>query len=89
MPSDRAKEALNEATRAFGERVRERRQELGISQETAADRMEIHWSQLGKIERGQRSLRLETILKIAAGLDIDAGALVAGLRVPTDPPHDS
>jgi transcriptional regulator with XRE-family HTH domain len=43
--------------------------------------MAIHWSQLGKIERGQRSLRLETILKIAAGLDIDAGELVSGLRI--------
>lgn len=84
VPSDRAREALNEATRAFGERVRERRQELGISQETAADRMAIHWSQLGKIERGQRSLRLETILKIASGLDIDAGALISGLPLPSD-----
>ncbi|MGJ6122336.1 helix-turn-helix transcriptional regulator [Mycolicibacterium sp. Y3] len=87
MPNERAKEAQNEATRAFGERVRERRQELGISQETAADRMAIHWSQLGKIERGQRSLRLETILKIAAGLDIDAGKLVSGLPVPLDTPN--
>lgn len=45
----------------------------------------IHWTQLGKVERGQRSLRLETILKIAAGLDIDAGALVTGLPTPSEP----
>lgn len=32
----------------------------------------------GKIERGQRSLRLETIVKIADGLDIHAGRLVSG-----------
>ncbi|MCV7286704.1 helix-turn-helix transcriptional regulator [Mycolicibacterium wolinskyi] len=79
MPADRAKEAHNDTTRLFGERVRERRQELGLSQEAAADRIDIHWSALGKIERGQRSLRLETILKIAAGLDIDAGKLISGL----------
>jgi transcriptional regulator with XRE-family HTH domain len=84
MPSERPKEALNVATRAFGERVRDRRLDLGLSQEAAADRCGIHWTQLGKVERGQRSLRLETILKIAAGLDIDAGALVAGLPSPTD-----
>lgn len=74
--------ALNEVTRVFGERVRRRRLDLGLSQEAAAVRCGIHWTQLGKVERGQRSLRLETIVKIAAGLDIDPGKLVAGLPEP-------
>ena len=74
--------ALNETTRVFGERVRKRRQELGLSQEAAAVQCGIHWTQLGKVERGQRSLRLETIVKIAAGLDIDAGRLVSKLPMP-------
>lgn len=74
--------ALNETTRVFGERVRQRRLGLGLSQEAAAVRCGIHWTQLGKVERGQRSLRLETIVKIAAGLDIDPGKLVAGLPEP-------
>lgn len=75
--------ALNETTREFGERVRERRLELGLSQEAAAVRCGIHWTQLGKVERGQRSLRLETILKIAAGLQVEPGQLVNGLPAPT------
>ena len=74
--------ALNETTRVFGERVRQRRLELGLSQETAAVRCGIHWTQLGKVERGQRSLRLETIIKIADGLAIDPGVLVGGLPTP-------
>lgn len=74
--------ALNETTREFGERVRERRLELGLSQEAAAVRCGIHWTQLGKVERGQRSLRLETIVKIAAGLDVDPGVFVKGLPTP-------
>ncbi len=74
--------ALNDTTRVFGQRVRERRLELGLSQEAAAVRCGIHWTQLGKVERGQRSLRLETIVKIAAGLDIDPGQLVTGLPAP-------
>lgn len=76
---------LNATTQAFGERVRTRRVELGLSQEAAAVRWGIHWTQLGKVERGQRSLRLETIVKIAGGLDVDAGraptTLQAGRRV--------
>ncbi|WP_372448234.1 helix-turn-helix domain-containing protein [[Mycobacterium] fortunisiensis] len=74
---------LNATTQAFGERVRARRVELGLSQEAAAVRCGIHWTQLGKVERGQRSLRLETIVKIADGLDIDAGKLVSRLPGPS------
>lgn len=82
MPADPAKPALNETTRVFGQRVRDRRQELGLSQEVAAVRCGIHWTQLGKVERGQRSLRLETIVKIAHGLDVEVGRLVDGLPLP-------
>ena len=84
VADDRSKPALNETTRAFGERVRDRRVALGLSQEAAAVRCGIHWTQLGKVERGQRSLRLETIVKIAHGLAIDAGHLVSGLPSPIE-----
>lgn len=84
VPNDAAKPALNETTRVFGERVRDRRAALGLSQEAAAVRCGIHWTQLGKVERGQRSLRLETIVKIAHGLDIEAGNLVSGLPLPPE-----
>jgi len=84
VPDDQPKPALNETTRAFGERIRDRRQQLGISQEAAAVRCGIHWTQFGKVERGQRSLRLETIVKIANGLDTAAGELVNDLPLP---PH--
>jgi DNA-binding XRE family transcriptional regulator len=79
---DTSQPALNRTTEEFGARVRNRRIELGFSQEAAALRCGIHWTQLGKVERGQRSLRLETIIKIANGLEIDAGRLVSGLPEP-------
>ncbi|MGV9834292.1 helix-turn-helix domain-containing protein [Nocardia niigatensis] len=82
--STEAKPPLNATTQEFGARVRDRRNEIGLSQESAAVRCGIHWTQLGKVERGQRSLRLETIVKIADGLDIDAGKLVSGLPVPAE-----
>lgn len=82
VPADPSSPALNETTRVFGERVRSRRRALGLSQEAAAVRCDIHWTQLGKVERGQRSLRLETIVKIAHGLGVDAGHLVSDLPIP-------
>lgn len=86
MSQERSRDALNDATKAFGERMLKRRTELGLSQEAAADRIKMHWSAYGKLERGQRSLRLETILRIAAGLDIDPGDLMRGLTAPSDTP---
>lgn len=82
VSDDPSKPPLNETTRVFGGRVRNRRVALGLSQEAAAVRCGIHWTQLGKVERGQRSLRLETIVKIADGLEVDAGDLVTGLPLP-------
>ncbi|MEN4475724.1 helix-turn-helix transcriptional regulator [Mycolicibacterium cosmeticum] len=75
---------ISEATREFGRRVVVRRNELGLSQEGAAERIGLHWTYLGQVERGRRNLTLHNILKIAYGLDIDAGTLVSGLAVPID-----
>ncbi|WP_130348433.1 helix-turn-helix domain-containing protein [Herbihabitans rhizosphaerae] len=74
---------LSPATRELGERVRNRRHELELSQERLAEHAGLHWSFLGQVERGQRNLTLHNILKIAAALDIDPGELVRGLHAPT------
>lgn len=73
------KPPLSAATGEFGRRVRERRTELGLSQESFADRTDLHWSYFGQVERGQRNLTLHNILKIAVALEIDPGELIAGI----------
>jgi transcriptional regulator with XRE-family HTH domain len=73
---------LSSATAAFGERIRTHRQALGISQEALADRAGVHWTFLGQVERGQRNLTLHNILKLAAGLKVDPGELIQGLKPP-------
>ncbi|WP_040694367.1 helix-turn-helix domain-containing protein [Nocardia vinacea] len=83
MPTP-AKPPLSDATRIFGERVLARRNELGLNQERAAEACGLHWTYLGQVERGRRNLTLHNILKIADGLNIDAGKLVSGLPVPVD-----
>ncbi|MBF9435247.1 MULTISPECIES: helix-turn-helix domain-containing protein, partial [Mycobacteroides] len=70
---------ISDATREFGRRVAERRHELGISQEKAAEAIGVHWTYLGQVERGRRNVTLLNIVKIAAGLGMDAGQLVTGL----------
>lgn len=74
------KPPLTPAAGEFGGRVRARRHELGLSQEALADRTSLHWSYVGQVERGQTNLTLTNILRIAAGLDVDPGDLVRGLK---------
>lgn len=73
---------VSPAAQIFGERVRERREDLGLSQEGLASRSGVHWTFLGQVERGQRNLNLHNLLKLAAGLGVDPGELVRGLKPP-------
>lgn len=75
------KEPLSAATVEFGRRVRERRQELGWSQERLAEESGLHWTYVGQVERGRRNVTLHNILKLAAGLGVGAAVLVDGLSV--------
>ena len=79
-----AAEPISPAARAFGERVRARRHELGESQEQLADACGLHWTFVGQVERGRRNVSLHNILKLASGLNIDPCELVRGLKAPTD-----
>ncbi len=73
---------ISAATREFGRRVADRRHELGLSQEKAAEAIGVHWTYLGQVERGRRNVTLHNILKIADGLGVDASGLVSGLPAP-------
>ena len=66
--------------REFGNRVRQRRQALGISQEELAHRSGINRTYIGSLETGARNPSLDNIARLAIGLDCDAADLVAGLE---------
>jgi DNA-binding XRE family transcriptional regulator len=75
---------ISPAAALLGERIRARRQELGLSQEALAHQSGVHWTFLGQVERGRRNVSLHNLLKLAAGLGVDPGELVHGLRPPDD-----
>lgn len=74
---------LSEAHATFGSRVRQHRNDAGLSQEKLAQRVGLHWTFIGQVERGQRNLSLQNILRLALGLEIDPAVLVQGLT-PTE-----
>lgn len=52
----------------FGDAVRERRRQMGLSQEELADRAGLDRTYLGGVERGERNVSLINIHAIAAAL---------------------
>ncbi|WP_208029811.1 helix-turn-helix domain-containing protein [Rhabdothermincola sediminis] len=66
----------------FGVRVRELRHERGLSQERLAHEADLHWSFVSQVERGKFGNRLPNLLRLAAALGVDPGALVSGIEPP-------
>ncbi len=54
----------------FGQKVREERARLDLSQEELAARAGVHRTYIGMIERAEKNITLENIEKIAKALKI-------------------
>lgn len=60
----------------FGQRLATLRKEKGWSQEQLALQSGLARSYLGGVERGQRNIALENIVKLARTLDVSAAVLM-------------
>ena len=69
----------------FGARLRTLRDKKDISQERLAELAGVHWTSIGQIERGERGVKLVTLLRLAHGLGVDPSVLVKGMEPPDDP----
>ncbi|MCT1551539.1 helix-turn-helix domain-containing protein [Brevibacterium casei] len=49
----------------MGENLRRHRLRLGLSQEAFAERLGVHRTYMGGVERGERNLTLKTVEKLA------------------------
>jgi transcriptional regulator with XRE-family HTH domain len=59
----------------FGERVRNLRKIIKISQDELAYRSGLHRNYISDVERGTRNISLKAIYKIARGLNVSVEAL--------------
>ncbi len=60
----------------FGIAVRERRNELDISQENFAEQAGLHRTYISDLERGKRNVSLENIEKLAKALNLSMADLM-------------
>jgi transcriptional regulator with XRE-family HTH domain len=63
----------------FAANLREARARIDISQEELANRCGLHRTEISLLERAGREPRLETIVKLAGGLETTSAALCAGI----------
>lgn len=77
MPSSDAGE--RRILRSFGQNVRDRRKERGLSQEELAAEASLDRTYMGGIERGERNLGLLNIVRVAKALGVSVSQLSEGI----------
>lgn len=63
----------------LGNRIRVAREKKGITQEELAERVNISPSHISVIERGVKTVRIDTVVRIANELDVSADYLLQDL----------
>lgn len=61
----------------LGKRIREERLKLNLTQETLAEDIDLTTAYIGQIERGERNLTLENIIKVANRLGVTVDYLLS------------
>ena len=74
--------------RSFGPNLRHWRVKRGYSQEKLAQLADLHRTEIGLLERGEREPKLGIITKLAGALGVSPAVLFEGLEfVPSDSGH--
>jgi transcriptional regulator with XRE-family HTH domain len=68
---------------ALAKRIKELRLDKGISQEELAHRSGLSRTGMGFLETGKRWPRLDTLVKVAEGLNIGVDELLKGVHKPS------
>lgn len=72
---------MSNIVKITGERIRARRLELGYSQETTAEKADLHPTYIGQLERGEKNATLESIEKVCNALDYPMEQLFKNIAV--------
>ena len=67
---------MSEINKQVGFRIRDIREEAGISQEKLAGLADLHRAYIGQIERGEKNIGLKNLEKIAKALGIEMEELL-------------
>lgn len=63
----------------FGSHIRELRLQQNMTQESLAEKAKLHPTYIGGIERGERNIGFDNIIKLAAALNMTPEQLFTGV----------
>ncbi len=70
---------MSEIAKPVGQRIRNYRNKLGLSQEGLAELCGCHPTYIGQVERGEKNATLESVEKIAIALNVSLSKLFENL----------
>ena len=68
-----------EHRKILGQTIRKFRVKAGWSIEQLAEKADLHHNYVGELERGEKAASIDTLVKIASGLEVEAWKLLKRL----------
>jgi transcriptional regulator with XRE-family HTH domain len=65
--------------RIIGGAIRHFREQAGLTQEKLAEKVDLNWKYIGEVERGEKIISIEALLRIAKVVKVPAGDFFRGL----------
>lgn len=75
---------MKELLKAIGHRICERRKVLNYTQEQIAEMMDVSIQMISNLERGNKAIRIDNLLKICTILHVSTDYILTGNRIDTD-----
>lgn len=69
---------------AIGNRISERRKQLNYTQEFVAEKMNVSVQMISNLERGNKAIKIENLIKISEILDISTDYILTGKTTEKD-----
>ena len=68
----------------IGKRIQGRRKQMGLTQEQLADKMDVSIQMVSNLERGNKSIRIENLIKLSEILNISTDYILTGKETAED-----
>lgn len=75
---------MEDVKKLVGDRIRQLRKQRKLSQEELGYKSDLHYTHIGAIERGEKNWSIDTLVKVAGGLNVTINDLLAVPSKPED-----
>lgn len=75
---------MQERLKEIGERILERRKMKGYTQEQLAEMMDVSIQMISNLERGNKAIKIENLIKLSGILEVSADYILTGKHADTD-----